>query len=91
MLRSINGRVGKPKHTRVMAGAVEGNSFIGSKAQELRGILSITYPMEHGIVNDWNDMEKIWQHIYSEELKVLSEEVRYILSLASSTIDRGST
>lgn len=23
--------------------------------------------MEHGIVNDWNEMEKIWQHIYSKE------------------------
>ncbi len=62
-----------------MAGAVEGDSFIGKKAQELRGLLKINYPMEHGIVTDWEDMERIWQHLYSEELKTLSEEVSLLI------------
>lgn len=56
--------VGRPKHIRVMAGALEGDIFIGPKAEEHRGLLSIKYPMEHGIVTDWNDMEKIWSYIY---------------------------
>lgn len=67
--------VGRPKHLRIMAGAVEGDTFIGKKAQELRGLLRIKYPMEHGIVTDWDDMERIWQYVYFEELKTLSEEV----------------
>jgi actin-related protein len=58
-----------------MAGAVDGDVFIGAKAQELRGLLKIRYPLEHGIVTDWDDMEKIWSYIYSEELKTLPEEV----------------
>lgn len=58
-----------------MAGAVEGDTFIGRKAQELRGLLRLKYPMEHGIITDFDDMEKIWSHIYTEELKTLSEEV----------------
>lgn len=70
-----------------MAGAVEGDSFIGNKAQELRGILSVTYPMEHGIVTNWTDMEKIWHHVYSEELQVLSEEVFTGFTLASRFVD----
>jgi centractin len=57
-----------------MAGAVEGETFIGQKAQDLRGILSIHYPMEHGVITNWESMEKIWQYVYSEELKTLSEE-----------------
>ena len=69
--------VGRPKHTRIMAGAVDGDVFIGAKAQELRGLLKIRYPLEHGIVTDWEDMEKIWSYIYSEELKTLPEEVTY--------------
>jgi hypothetical protein len=28
-----------------------------------------------GIVNNWHDMEKIWQYIYTEELKSASEDV----------------
>jgi centractin len=68
--------VGRPKHERIMAGAVEGDNFIGRKAQELRGLLKIRYPIEHGIVTDWEDMERIWQYIYTDELKTLSEEVK---------------
>jgi hypothetical protein len=59
-----------------MAGALEGDTFIGRKAQEFRGLLKIKYPMEHGIVTDWNDMERIWSWIYAEELGTLSEEVK---------------
>lgn len=59
-----------------MAGALEGDVFIGRKAQEFRGLLKIKYPMEHGIVTDWDDMERIWNWVYAEELGTLSEEVR---------------
>ncbi|EIM19374.1 actin-related protein [Wallemia mellicola CBS 633.66] len=74
--------VGRPKHARVMAGSLEGEQFIGRKAQELRGLLKIKYPMEHGIVTDWEDMEKIWSHIYTDELKALSEEHPVLLTEA---------
>jgi len=44
--------------------------------KEHRGLLSIRYPMEHGIIRDWNDMERIWQYIFSkEQLRTVSEEV----------------
>ena len=72
--------VGRPKHIRAMAGALEGDVFIGPKAQELRGLLKINYPLEHGIVTDWDDMERIWNWVYTDELGTLSEEV-----LSSST------
>ncbi|MCJ1442676.1 MAG: Actin-like protein [Stictis urceolatum] len=74
--------VGRPKHLRVLAGALEGDVFIGSRAQELRGLLKIRYPLEHGIVTDWDDMERIWQHVYTEELKTLSEEHPVLLTEA---------
>lgn len=61
-----------------MAGALEGDVFIGRRAQEFRGLLKIKYPMEHGIVTDWDDMERIWSWIYAEELGTLSEEVRCV-------------
>lgn len=68
--------VGRPKHPRVLAGSIEGDTFIGPRAQELRGLLKIKYPLEHGIVTDWEDMERIWNYVYTEELKTLTEEVR---------------
>ncbi|GAB1598577.1 alpha-centractin [Argonauta hians] len=59
--------IGRPKHVRVMAGALEGDTFLGPEAEEYRGLLTIKYPMEHGIIRDWNDMERIWQYIYSKD------------------------
>ncbi|KAI6711238.1 hypothetical protein B2J93_3246 [Marssonina coronariae] len=72
--------VGRPKHLRVLAGALEGDVFIGQRAQELRGLLKIRYPLEHGIVTDWDDMERIWEFVYGEGLKTLSEEHPVLLT-----------
>ncbi|VDK83170.1 unnamed protein product, partial [Cylicostephanus goldi] len=36
----------------------------------ISGVLSIKYPIEHGIVTNWDDMERIWQHVFSNELRV---------------------
>ncbi|KAJ1850548.1 centractin- actin- protein of the dynactin complex [Coemansia sp. RSA 2703] len=74
--------VGRPKHVRMMAGAVEGEYFIGRQAEELRGLLKVRYPVEHGVVTDWEDMEKIWSYIYNDELKTLSEEHPVLLTEA---------
>ncbi|CDS42232.1 beta centractin [Echinococcus multilocularis] len=73
--------IGRPKHVRAMAGAIEGDRFIGPRAQEHRGLLNIRYPIEHGIVRDWCDMEHIWHYIYSkEQLTVSSEEHPVLLT-----------
>jgi centractin len=72
--------VGRPKHVRVLAGALDGDVFIGSKAKELKGLLKINYPLEHGVVTDWDDMERIWTHIYEVELKTLPEEHPILLT-----------
>lgn len=76
--------VGRPKHTRIMAGAVEGvegDLFVGTKAEDMRGILKLRYAMSHGIVEHWEDMEQIWRHIYGE-LKCAAEEHPVLLTEA---------
>lgn len=70
--------VGRPKHVRVLAGALADDTYVGQRAQELRGLLKINYPLQHGIVTDWEDMELIWSHVY-RELGTLSEEVGSLL------------
>ena len=82
--------VGRPKHLRVLAGALEGDVFIGQRAQELRGLLKIRYPLEHGIVTDWDDMTRIWEWVYGDGLKTLSEDVSAIRTLRNY-IDRRLT
>ncbi|TRZ00643.1 hypothetical protein DNTS_027223 [Danionella cerebrum] len=46
-------------------------------------VMAVRYPMEHGIVKDWNDMERIWQYVYSkEQLQTFSEEHPVLLTEA---------
>lgn len=76
--------VGRPKHVRVMLQSrVEGDTFLGKEAEEHRGIMRLEYPMKHGIVENWADMEKIWSYVYSKtNLGVSSEEHPVLLTEA---------
>eukprot|EP00730_Choanoeca_flexa_P004493 TRINITY_DN11712_c0_g1_i1.p1 TRINITY_DN11712_c0_g1~~TRINITY_DN11712_c0_g1_i1.p1 ORF type:complete len:380 (+),score=116.02 TRINITY_DN11712_c0_g1_i1:150-1289(+) len=75
--------IGRVKHERVMTGGLDGEELMGPKAQEHRGLLRIKYPMEHGIIEDWDDMDKLWHHVYSKEgLGVAAEECPLLLTEA---------
>lgn len=62
--------VGRPKTANVMAASPTQECYVGDEARSMRGILRIEYALQHGIVQDWDDMEKIWSHAFFNELRI---------------------
>ncbi|KAG5855262.1 hypothetical protein ANANG_G00047240 [Anguilla anguilla] len=70
--------VGRPKHVWVMAGALEGDIFIGPKTEEHRGL---RYPMEH--------VERLERHGEDMAVHLLKRPATDILRGAPCSADRG--
>jgi len=74
--------VGRPKFAGALVGVDQKEVYVGDEAQKKRGVLKISYPIEHGVVKDWDDMEKIWNQTFYNELRVSPEEHPVLLTEA---------
>jgi len=71
--------VGRPKNASAMQGVTQKNEYIGDEAQQKRGVLNLKYPIANGIVNDWDDMQKVWHHTFFNELRIQPSEIQGVL------------
>ena len=56
--------------------------YIGEEVLFKEDVLKIEYPVEHGIVTNWEMMEKIWHHTFYNELQINPEEYPIIMTEA---------
>mgnify|MGYP000093099057 FL=1 len=74
--------VGRPRTKNAMIGVESKSEYIGDEAQKMRGVLNLAYPIESGIVTNWDDMEKVWEYCFSNELRVDPSEHKCLLTEA---------
>jgi len=56
--------------------------MVGDEAQKLRMMLQITYPLDNGIIRNWDDMQYVWDYTFYDKLKVNPKECKIMLTEA---------
>nr|MDO8135799.1 actin family protein [Candidatus Njordarchaeum guaymaensis] len=74
--------IGYPKYTSIMTDVEHYTReyYIGEEALNLRGVLRLVYPVEHGMILDWQAMEKIWHFTFYNDLRVNPAEHPVLLT-----------
>ena len=66
--------VGKTRNAGISIAMGDRSYRVGESAQKNRGLLNLTYPIQGGVIKDWDDMERVWHYTFFEALKVPPEE-----------------
>ncbi|CAH8587565.1 unnamed protein product [Dicrocoelium dendriticum] len=74
--------LGRPKQVKLRTSIRNGGFFARSGAGRKRGALALSYPIVNGVVHNWDDLETIWNHVFTNELRVLPEDHPILLTEA---------
>ncbi|UJG42245.1 MAG: actin family protein [Candidatus Heimdallarchaeum endolithica] len=74
--------IGYPKYQIIMTDVEHyvREYYIGEEALNLRGVLKLVYPIEHGQIGDWDAMERIWHYTFYNDLRVNPNEHPILLT-----------
>lgn len=72
--------IGKPRFSGSMMGSEQKDYYTGNDAIRMKGIVTLTQPIKHGTIHNWEDMERIWHHIFYNELNIMPQESRVLLT-----------
>ena len=61
---------GRPLRDLALTGLSPKELYFGDEAHAFSGVLNIKSPIDRGIVRDWSLLEKLWNQVFSCELRV---------------------
>lgn len=57
--------------------------MVGDEAAQMRHNLDISYPMDNGVVRNWDDMRHVWKYTFEEKLKEDPRNCKVLLTEAA--------
>lgn len=68
-----------------MVGLDNNDVYMGNNAEQNKGVLSVTRPVQEGNIVNWDDMEKLWHYTLQVELRVSPEHHPILLTESPMT------
>lgn len=75
--------IGKPLmrfEEEFKGGVVLKDIMVGDECSEHRAMLEVSYPVENGIVRDWEGMKHVWDYTFNERLHIDPSEHKILLT-----------
>ena len=72
--------VGQPRNQGVTIGMGAKECYLGYQCSERRGILSNSSPIKDGIIQNWDDMEKLWAETIYNDLSIPTDKHSFLVA-----------
>lgn len=54
--------------------------YVGHACEERRGMLDVRHPIRDGVVQNWDDMERLWASTIYDELRIASDQHAFLIT-----------
>ncbi|KAI7734846.1 hypothetical protein M8C21_025474 [Ambrosia artemisiifolia] len=68
-----------------MVGMEQKDAYVGDETQPKRDIITVRYPIEHETVDNWDNLENMWRHLFYNELCNLEPDRKALGATCKST------
>ncbi len=72
--------IGKPKHPGVLVGMDQKDFYVGNEAKSKKHLLTLTEPIQNGVIKSFEDLEHVLTDMMNNELKSGLEDQRVMIT-----------
>ena len=72
--------IGTPREPGILVGMDQKDCYIGQEALDKKGVLDLKEPIQQGIIQDIDEMEKIWLHLMNNDLRISPDSHKFFLT-----------
>ena len=80
LIPAIASVIGRAKYSSAMVGTNTSSVYVGAEAVAKSGVVKTLHPIQHGLITDWSDMERIWEHTFTNVLRAEPSEHNVLLT-----------